>query len=114
MISVRFSKKFPVFIEKNLQIIFPLPYLCSIKSTTLMEYHLHAENGILTPETIIGLRKHALPITAHPIEKLAEAMAFADVAKEMPFPSLIQIVGLRKNISKVAALALMEFYCSPN
>jgi hypothetical protein len=74
----------------------------------------YTENGMLTPAVVAHLRRTALPANANPIHKLAEGMAFADVCKDLPLPALIQVVGIRRNISKVAAIALAHFYTSPN
>jgi hypothetical protein len=75
---------------------------------------LHISNGLLTSESVALLRKHSLSKDANPVHKIAEGMAFADVVQEIPLPALIQVVGLRVNISKVAAITIVHFHCSPN
>jgi hypothetical protein len=69
---------------------------------------------ILTEAAIRHLKTNSLPKNAHPAHKLAEGLAFADVAKDMSREALIQIAGLGKNISKVAAIALVHNYCNLN
>ena len=74
----------------------------------------YTENGMLTPEVVAHLRRTTLPSTAHPLHKLAEGAAFADVAKDLSLPALIQVVGIRRNISRVAAIAIIHFHCTLN
>lgn len=70
---------------------------------------------IISDEGMKHLRDNCLPKDAHPMHRLAEQMAFADTARQLPRESLIQIVGLRdKNIAWVAAAALNEFHTCLN
>jgi hypothetical protein len=69
---------------------------------------------ILSPETIDNLKRTTLPQDAHPIMRLQEQLAFAELADKLPAEALIQIVGIRRNISSVAAIALAQKFCPLN
>jgi hypothetical protein len=69
---------------------------------------------LLSPDTIDNLKRTTLPMSAHPLMRLHEQLAFAEYADRLPAEALIQIVGIRRNISAVAAIALANKFCSLN
>jgi hypothetical protein len=69
---------------------------------------------LLSPETIDKLKRTTLPLSAHPLMRLHEQLTFAEYADRLPAEALIQIVGIRRNISAVAAIALAQKHCSLN
>ena len=69
---------------------------------------------MISPETIDNLKRTTLPVDAHPMMRLHEQLAFAETADKLPAEALIQIVGIRRNISAVAAIALAHKHCSLN
>jgi len=69
---------------------------------------------LISPETIDNLKRTTLPLNAHPMMRFHEQIAFAETADKLPAEALIQIVGIRRNISAVAAIALAHKHCSLN
>jgi hypothetical protein len=115
LIYVRFSNKFKALVENKFAFRFSIHISLQTKQQEIMpQQEITCHNGFLTDESVAKMRLHSLDVDAHPIHKLAEGMAFAETAQELPLPALIQVVGMRKNISKVAALALYHYHCSRN